>query len=241
MQAMPNVSVVIPVRNESADLGRTIAAWWKPGEAELIVADGGDSAAAEVLRGAGARILCEAGATRGARLAHAARLAEGRILLFLHADSRPPDSGLELVVDAVDAGAVAGAFSLSYDDADPTLRWTAWWANVRSRILRLPFGDQGLFCTREAYEKAGGFRDMPVCDDVDIVRRLKRAGPFVILPERVVTSARGYRRRGSARQTFRVWTTLVGYFLGVDPERLGRWYFRDGDLHKRSQSERRPP
>ena len=238
---MPRVSVVIPLRDEPADLGRTIAAWWKPAEAELLVADAGVSAAAEVLRGAGARILSETGVTRGSRLAHAARLAQGRILLFLHADSRPPDRVLELVVEAVDAGAAAGAFSLSYDDPDPALRWTAWWANVRSRILRLPFGDQGLFCTREVYEKAGGFRDMAVCDDVDLVRRLKRAGPFVILPERVATSARGYRRRGSVRQTFRVWTTLVGYFLGVDPERLARWYFHDGRPHNRSQRERRPP
>ena len=238
---MLRVSVVIPLRNEATDLGQTIAAWWKPAEAELLIADAGDSAAAEVLRGAGARILCETGGTRGARLAHAARLAHGSILLFLHADSRPPDSVLELVVEAVDAGAAAGAFSLSYGDPDLALRWTAWWANLRSRMLGLPFGDQGLFCTREAYEKAGGFRDMPVCDDVDLVRRLKRTGPFVILPERVVTSARSYRRRGAVRQTLRVWTTLLGYFLGVEPERLARWYFRDARPHSRSQRERRPP
>ena len=238
---MPRVSVVIPLRNESADLGRAIAAWWKPTGAELLIADAGDSAAADVLRGAGARVLCETGVTRGSRLAHAARLAEGRILLFLHADSRPPDSVLELVVEAVDAGAAAGAFSLSYDDPDPALRWTAWWANLRSRMLRLPFGDQGLFCTREAYEEAGGFRDMPVCDDVDLVRRLKRTGPFVILRERVVTSARSYRRRGAVRQTLRVWTTLTGYFLGIESERLARWYFRDARPHSRSHKERRPP
>jgi rSAM/selenodomain-associated transferase 2 len=240
MAAMSRVSVVIPLRNESVEVGRTIAAWWNPAEAELIVAGADGGAATNVLREAGASVLCETGATRGARLAHAAHLARGSILLFLHGDSRPPGRVLELVVEAVDAGATAGAFSLSYDEPDLALRWTAWWANVRSRVLRLPFGDQGLFCTREAYEQAGGFRDMPVCDDVDIVRRLKRAGRFVILPERIVTSARSYRR-GAARQTFRVWSTLIGYFVGIEPARLARWYFRDGGPHSRSQRERRPP
>ncbi len=224
---MARVSVVVPLKDEPADVGRAIAAWWTPGEAELLVADAGESAAARVLRDAGARLTPGPGATRGARLAQGAALARGEILLFLHGDSRPPERALELVCRAVDAGAAAGAFSLSYDGAQRALRWTAWWANARSRILRLPFGDQGLFCTRAAYDQAGGFRDMPVCDDVDLVRRLKRAGRFVVLPERVVTSARTYRRRGAARQTLRVWTTLIGYFLGVDPARLARWYSRD--------------
>jgi rSAM/selenodomain-associated transferase 2 len=224
---VPRVSVVIPLGNEPAEIGEAIVRWWRPEEAELLVAASGESPAARVLRDAGARVLLEPGATRGARLRTAAELAQGGVLLFLHADSRPPEHALELVRRSLDSGAAAGSFRLAYENAGRALRWTAWWANVRSRLLRLPFGDQGLFCSREAYAKAGGFRDLPVCDDVDLVRRLRRIGPFAVLPERVVTSARHYRRRGAARQTFRVWTTLVGYFMGVDAKRLARWYFRD--------------
>jgi hypothetical protein len=91
-----------------------------------------------------------------------------------------------------------------------------WWANLRSRLLGLPFGDQGLFCRREAYERAGGYRDLVICDDVDIVRRLKRAGPFSVLPEKTVTSPRRYRERGAFRQVLRgtgrcSWATSRGF------------------------------
>jgi hypothetical protein len=95
---------------------------------------------------------------------------------------------------------------------------------VRSRRLGLPFGDQGLFCRREAYEESGGFRDLPVCDDLDIVRRVKRVGRLVILPEKSVTSPRRYRQNGSLRQVLRNWRVLAGYFAGVAPEKLERWY-----------------
>jgi rSAM/selenodomain-associated transferase 2 len=226
---MGRVSIVIPVRDEPAEVGHAIASWWKatPAESELCVVDAADSPASRVLREKGARVISAPGATRGARLARAAELASGDTLVFLHADSRPPHRAVELLREAIERGAAAGAFSLAYADADRVMRWTAFWANVRSRYLRLPFGDQGLFCTRAAYDRAGGFRDLPICEDVDLVRRLKRTGPFVVLPERVVTSPRRYRRRGAARQTFRVWTTLAGYYLGVDPARLARWYARN--------------
>ena len=138
----------------------------------------------------------------------------------------PPRMRSPCVRQAVAAGAAAGAFSLAYEDGGARMRWIAWWANRRSRWLRLPFGDQGIFCRRDAYERAGGVRDLPVCDDLDLVRRLKRVGPFVIRPEVVVTSSRAYRRNGTLRQVLRVWSVAAGYFLGVSPARLQRWYTR---------------
>ena len=224
---MPQFSIVIPLGDEPAEIGRAVIGWWRPGEAELLVAAAGESPAARVLREAGARVILDPGGSRGARLRDATAASRGGVLLFLHADSRPPEHALELVRRSLDAGATAGSFRLAYENGGPIMRWTAWWANLRSRVLRLPFGDQGLFCSREAYVAAGGFRDLPVCDDVDLVRRLRRVGRFVVLPEPVVTSSRHYRRRGAARQTYRVWSTLIGYFLGVAPDRLARWYRGD--------------
>lgn len=202
----PMISVVVPVKDEppdALDVLHRLAA--QPG-AELVLASGPGS--------------------RGARLADAARRAGGEVLFFLHADSRPPEDALALIRESLNAGAAAGAFSLRYEPEDSRMRWIAWWANRRARLLGLAFGDQGIFCRRDAYLAAGGFHDLPVCEDVDLVRRLKRAGPFVIRPETTATSPRRYRERGVLRQVLRVWKVLAGYYLGVSPARLARWYER---------------
>src|SRR5262249_22708152 len=170
---------------------------------------------------------CGSGA-RGQRLADAAKRGRGDVLFFVHADSRPPARALELIRDTLAAGAAAGAFSLAYDGGGPGMRWIAWWADLRARRLGLPFGDQGIFCRRDAYERAGGFRALPVCDDVDLVRRLKRVGRFVVRPEATVTSPRRYLERGRAAQVLRSWGVLAGYYAGVSPETLGRWYYGRG-------------
>ena len=161
---------------------------------------------------------------RGSRLARAAAEARGDILFFLHADSRPPEYALTIIRRTIDEGADGGAFSLAYDAPEPAMRWIAWWANRRSRLARLPFGDQGIFCRRAAYEKSGGFRDLPVCDDLDLVLRLRKSGRFVIRPEKTITSPRRYRESGALRQVLRNWKVMAGYFAGVRPETLSRWY-----------------
>jgi rSAM/selenodomain-associated transferase 2 len=217
------ISVIVPIKNETPEAARKFCQFVCTGASELLVADGGEQPETSLaFEAIGARII-GAGGTRGRRLDLAARQASGDILFFLHADSRPPERALELVRLTL-ARAAAGAFSLGYEEATPALRWIAWWANVRSRLLKLPFGDQGLFCRREAYERAGGYRDMPVCDDVDLVRRLKRAGPFDVLREKTLTSPRRYRERGALRQVLTNWKVLFGYFAGVPARTLERWY-----------------
>ncbi|HVE66779.1 MAG TPA: glycosyltransferase family 2 protein, partial [Thermoanaerobaculia bacterium] len=181
-----------------------------------------DERTREAFRGAGARVLSVPG-SRGTRLAHAAAGATGDVLFFLHADSRPPDDALALISRSLAEGADAGAFSLAYEDEDRRMRWIAWWANGRSR-LGMPFGDQGIFCRRSTYERSGGFRDLSVCDDVDLVRRLRKSGAFVVRPEKTVTSPRRYREVGTLRQVLRTWRVLAGYYAGVPPETLSRWY-----------------
>jgi len=199
------ISVIVPVRDEPpAEIAGLLALAEDP-EVEVVLAD------------------ASAG-SRGASLAAAAARARGDLLFFVHADSRPPKDALAIIRREIDAGAAAGAFSLEYDSSDPAMRRIARWANRRSRLLRLPFGDQGIFCRRDAYERAGGFRDMAVCDDLDLVRRLKRQGRFVIRPEATRTSPRRYRG-GAAAQVFRVWRVFFGYYAGVSPERLARWYY----------------
>lgn len=218
------ISIIVPIKNESPDVALRFRRFLVPGETEILIADSGvcpeTSRAFEAI---GARTV-EGEGSRGRRLDRAARQARGEVLYFVHSDSLPPENAISLIAGALATGAVAGAFSLAYGETTPALSWIAWWANVRSRRLGLPFGDQGLFCRRETYEMSGGFRDLPVCDDVDIVRRVKRLGRFVILPEKSVTSPRRYRQNGSLRQVLRNWRVLAGYFAGVAPEKLERWY-----------------
>ncbi len=218
------ISVIVPIKNESPEAAQRFARFAGSGESELIVADGGgDPATSRAFEAIGARLV-RADEPRGSRLARAARQARGEILFFLHSDSVAPENALEAVRQALADGAVAGAFSLAYESADRRLRWIAWWANLRSRLLGLPFGDQGLFCRRDTYERAGGFRSLPICDDVDLVRRLRRAGRLVIRPEKTRTSPRRYRERGALAQVLRNWRVLIGYYAGVSAETLRRWY-----------------
>ncbi len=200
------ISVIVPVKNEPPAAIAPLAELAAGPDCELVLAD----AVRE---------------TRGASLASAAARARGDVLFFVHADSRPPERALDIIREEVAAGAAAGAFSLAYEPSDATMRRIAWGANLRSRLLRLPFGDQGIFCRRDAYERAGGVRDMPVCDDLDLVRRLKRQGRFVVRPEATRTSPRRYRERGALAQVLRVWKVLLGYYAGVSPETLARWYY----------------
>lgn len=218
------ISVIIPVKSEGPDVAARFSRFCRPPGSELIVADGGvGEPVRERLRAAGARLLCGNG-SRGTRLARAAAEAGGDVLFFLHADSRPPEDALSIIRRTIGDGADAGAFSLAYEPSEARMRWIAWWANRRSRLAKLPFGDQGIFCRRDAYERSGGFRDLPLCDDLDLVLRLRKAGRFVVRPEKTITSPRRYEETGVLRQVLRNWRVMAGYFAGVPPETLSRWY-----------------
>jgi rSAM/selenodomain-associated transferase 2 len=232
------ISVIVPIQNEGPEVASILSRFCSSPEAELLVADtGAPEETGEALRETGARVLSLPG-IRGAALAGAAGQARGEILFFLHADSRPPENALALIARTVAEGAAAGAFSLAYEPADLPMRWIAWWANRRSRLAKLPFGDQGIFCRRELYEKVGGFRDLPICDDLDLVLRLRRAGRFIVRPEKTITSPRRYVEHGRARQVLRNWKVIAGYFAGVSPETLKRWYGDRSSTVPRDAGER---
>ncbi|MEM7178231.1 MAG: TIGR04283 family arsenosugar biosynthesis glycosyltransferase [Pseudomonadota bacterium] len=224
------VSVIVPTLHAADRLGPTLGAL---GEAvfdglirEVILVDGGsDDGIATVAEAVGARLLTVPPG-RGGQLGAGARAATGEWLLFLHADTvLSPGWALAARRHIELAPDRAGYFDLRFDAGGLMARWTAGWANLRSRALALPYGDQGLLVSRVLYERAGGYDEIPLMEDVALARRLGR-GRLAPLGAVAVTSARRYRQRGWLRQGARNLTTLALYFLGTAPEKLARRYRR---------------
>jgi rSAM/selenodomain-associated transferase 2 len=217
-----SISVVIPALDEEATIGAAIAS--VAGEAgEVIVADGGSRDATRArAEAAGARVV-ESPRGRGAQLVEGARVARGEWLVFLHADTRL-EAGWSRCLHALPASVPGGAFRLAIDSPRRALRVIEAGTRVRCRMLGLPYGDQGLFARRQAYERIGGFRPLPLMEDVDFVRRLARLGRLALPAHRAFTSARRWERRGVLARTLRNWSVLLLYALGRSPERLARLY-----------------
>jgi rSAM/selenodomain-associated transferase 2 len=222
---MNRVSVVIPVLNEAERIGRLVGEVSRAQDVEAIVVDGGSSdGTREVARHAGAELL-RGRRGRGAQMNEGARRATGEILFFLHADSLPPAGFASLVRQALnDEETVGGAFRFCLDERTPFLRFITMTTNFRALRMGIVFGDQGLFVRRQIFHETGGFPEQPLMEDCEFVRRLRRRGNFVILPEAIVTSARRWRGGGPIRNSLLNVLITWSYLLGVSPERLARWY-----------------
>jgi rSAM/selenodomain-associated transferase 2 len=223
-----SLSIVIPALDEAANLARVL-----PGlvarepAAEVLVVDGGsaDDSRAAVARVPSVRWL--SGPRGRARQMNAgARAARGDILLFLHADTVLPEgAGAAIVAALADAGTVGGRFDVRLDSRRPLLALVGWLMNRRSRLTGICTGDQGIFVRRTVFEALGGYPDIPLMEDVELSRRLKRRGRLVALPLRVVTSARKWEREGVVRTIVLMWGLRLLYALGVSPARLHRCYY----------------
>ena len=190
--------------------------------------DGGstDATAAIAVRFPQVRLLASPRG-RARQMNAGARAARGGVLLFLHADTLLPAGALAAVEAAVgDPGVVAGRFDVRFDNPRPLFRMIAWFMNQRSRWSGISTGDQAIFVCREVFEAMGGYRDMPLMEDVEICRRLKRRGRLAALRLRVTTSARKWEREGAVRTILLMWTLRLLYMAGVPPARLHRWYYR---------------
>jgi rSAM/selenodomain-associated transferase 2 len=235
------IAVVIPTLDEAASIEAAIAsargsaasaeasavASEGDPELEVLVVDGGSrDSTAERARAAGARVLSITGG-RARQQEAGWRASRGDAVLFLHADTRLPAGWAAAVRRALADPAVAGgAFRLRFAPRPPALALIEWGARARARLLRLPYGDQALFARRAVLEAIGGLPQVPIFEDLDLVRALRRHGALALLPLAAVTSSRRYLQRGVWRTWSQHALALAAWRLGLDRERVAAWMRR---------------
>jgi rSAM/selenodomain-associated transferase 2 len=221
------ISVVIPTLNEQSRIERALACSALPG-VERIVVDGGSSDGtpdtARLLR---AEQVIHALPGRAHQMDAGYRAARGEVVLFLHADTRLDPGWNEALLRALaDPSTAGGAFRLCFEEAGWLLRAIELGARLRACLGGLPYGDQALFVRKRVLDAAGGIAPVPIFEDLDLVRLIKRSGRLVLLPVRAWTSARRYARNGALRQVLRNQAALASYFLRLPRARVAAWYRR---------------
>jgi rSAM/selenodomain-associated transferase 2 len=227
-QRLLRVSIIVPVLDEALCLPSltsrlTELAGCDPA-CEILVIDGGstDGTREQLDRSRIPWISAERG--RAAQMNAGAAASRGDALLFLHADSRLPADALGLVREAIAGGQRAGFFRIRLDSRRPLLRLVGRLMTLRSRATGIATGDQAIWLERSTFEELGGFPTLPLFEDVELSRRLKRRVRFRCLPAEVVTSARRWERRGPLRTILRMWMLRAAYALGFPAGGLARRY-----------------
>ncbi len=217
------LAIVIPTLDEERGLPEFLPPALTAGD-EVCVSDGGSSdATVEIARSLGARVVVgEPG--RGRQLNRGAQATESEVLLFLHADTRLPEGAADLVREAIAGGAAGGGFLIRFEAARGAMRHGHRGPNLRTRLTGCPLGDHAQFVRRDQFLALGGFREWPILEDLDFMRRLKRSGRVTIIDRPVVTSARRFLRRGVLRTIVTNYLIWALYLAGVSPRRLARFY-----------------
>ena len=225
----PKISVIIPTLNEADTIHAALASTQSGVEVERIVVDGGSAdRTTELARLGEARVVVSAPG-RARQLNTGAREASGEVLLFLHADNRLPIGFHDHVHNTLGQLKVAaGAFRLKIDSSSRGLRLLESVTNWRSRLLQMPYGDQAIFVKKSVFWQVGGFPDLPIMEDFEFIRRVRRTGRIAIAPASTITSDRRWRRLGVLRTTLTNQWVILSFYLGADPHRLAQSYRGNG-------------
>lgn len=224
------ITVVIPTLNAAAHLPKALAPLVEGVThglvKQVIVTDGGSTDDTIAIAEAAGCDVIRSEAGRSKQLRAGAAAAKAKWLLFLHADTVLSPGWIEEAerfISSPQSHMRAAAFKFAFDDASPQARRVAYWARLRVRWFKLPYGDQGLLISRFFYEASGGYSDLPLMEDVEFVRRIG-ANRIVLLETEAVTSAEKYRRDGFQKRAWRNLVLTVRYLLGADPVELAKAY-----------------
>ena len=224
------ISVIIPTLNAAPHLPRTlqalVAGMTGGVVKEVIVVDGGSEDETLAIADAAGCTIFKAERGRAKQLRAGADVAKGKWLLLLDADTVLATGWVdetERFINAPQSRKKAAVYKLAFDDASVEARRVVFWARLRARVMKLPYGDQGLLISRLFYDAIGGYPDIPLMEDVEIMRRI---GPkhLVLLEAQAVTSADKYRRDGHDKRTWRNLSLMARYLLGADPVELAKAY-----------------
>lgn len=223
---LPRVSVVIPTLFEADSIGDCLRSLASEEPEEVIVSDASSpDGTAERARSLGARVI-ESSRGRGVQQNRGAEVSTGDILLFMHADCRLDAGSIDLLRRFLlrNRRVPGGCFRMRVDARDLRFRAIDAAAHLRAGVLGFPYGDQGIFVARWAFERVGGFPEIPLMEDVFLGRALRRLGRLALLPCRIHVSPRRWRKYGIVGQSLRNWGLTAAAAAGVDPSVLARFY-----------------
>jgi rSAM/selenodomain-associated transferase 2 len=228
----PKFSFIVPVLHEADrinDLIASIRQLETDKAFEIMIIDG--SPAKDTLHAIKddrvIKISSEKG--RAKQMNAGASVAKGDILIFLHADTELPSTALKRMDAFIDRDEyVGGAFDLGIKSDKVIYKVIAFLGSLRSRLNRIPYGDQAIFIRRDYFNKMGGYRDIPLMEDVELMRRIKRSGNKIwIFYDRVMTSPRRWEEEGLIYSILRNWILQILYFLGLSPHQMVNFYKTD--------------
>lgn len=217
------LSVIIPALNEAENIGAVVEAVRRAKPHEVIVVDGGSTdSTAKIAAQAGAIVLTSPPG-RGLQQRLGAECAQGEALLFLHADTKLPENFPAIAAEILGRKNIAGgAFRFKLDESGPAFRWIERLVDWRCRFFDLPYGDQALFVRAEVLKLIGGYPALPIMEDYELVRKLKRVGRIEVAEEEAITSARRSRRLGALHAALTNIGCLAAYKMGVSAETIAR-------------------
>ena len=224
-QKISNISIIVPTLNESHNLQNLLPAAKEVNE--VIIVDGGSSDdTVNTARKLGFSVIEETGSRgRGMQLNSGAASASSPHLLFLHADTLlPPDFPDAVETCLANPDTILGSFRLQVSNCSFLLKFILIFANIRAKFLQLPYGDQTLFIRKQRFYELGGFPEIPIMEDYIFVKRAQKRGRVVTLEQSVTTSARRWQRLGVIRTTLSNQLVIMGYHMGIQPERLASFY-----------------
>ncbi len=230
VQVHPMISIIVPVCKELdgiASFVRHLKKVFSGHGHEIIVVDGSPEKETVSALNMLEIQAVSSGKGRGKQMNAGAAMARGNILLFLHSDTLLPDNAPGLILKELGSQKeiIGGAFSLGIDSRQWSMKLIQLGANIRTCLTRVPYGDQAIFIQKDYFLDSGGFKEIPIMEDLELMTRIrKKNGRIVIIKEKVLTSSRRWNKEGAAKCTLRNWFLRLLYHFGVSPHRLTGFY-----------------